>query len=104
MRKGSSALFTGTQLGGNVLTTTLGWNAAVGNPTFVTDPFPSTWINLTTVMFSQNLAPQTFFQFENVVVNRTKLSVVPGPASMALMATGTIGIVGVRARRPKRIE
>lgn len=98
----SSALFTGTQLGGNILTTTLGWNGAVGNPTFVTDPLPSTWTNLITVMFSQGLSPQTFFQFDNVVLNRTATSVVPEPGSITLVAAGLIGIAGARSRRRKR--
>jgi hypothetical protein len=91
-----SVLFTGDLFGGGTVTATESWNAAAGLPTFQTDVFSSAWTNLTDVYFSQILP---YSQFDNVVVNG---NVTPEPATMTLLATGLVGIVGAGLRRRKR--
>jgi PEP-CTERM motif len=95
-----STSFVGDVFGGGQVNGTGGWNFPVGNPTFSTDAFNATWTNLVDVQFTQNLA--NYFQFDNIVVNAGTQSVTPEPATMTLMATGLVGLVGAGLRRRKR--
>jgi len=81
--------------GGTVVSPAEPWNAWVSNATLQTDVL-SGFNNLTSVTFSQSLGGP-YFQFDNVVIG-----VTPEPATMTLMATGLVGIVGAGIRRRKR--
>jgi hypothetical protein len=102
------AVFTGFQTGGGAPLSVNFWQAATGHPAFTTDTF-SGWDNLIRVDLAQS---GPLFQFDNIVLNggnpvapdeeiAPATTVTPEPGTMALLATGLVGltIAGWRRRR-----
>jgi PEP-CTERM motif len=96
---GGSVFFTGDLSGGGTVTASGTFDAASGPPTFSTFNFDDSWTDLADVYFVQGPAEnENTFQFDNVVLD----SPVPEPGSMALLATGLVGMAGAGLRRRKR--
>ena len=91
-----SFTFTGNYFGGGTVSQTFTIPDQLGPTVFTPFVFDANWTNLVSVDF----APQdySFYQFTNVLLDASGTT-VPEPASMALLATGLVGLFGAARRR-----
>ena len=91
-----SFTFTGNYFGGGTVSQTFIIPYQAGPTVFIPFVFDANWTNLVSVDFaSQDYA---YYQFTNVLLDSSGTT-VPEPASMALLATGLVGVFGAARRR-----
>jgi hypothetical protein len=91
-----SFTFTGNYFGGGTVSQTFTIPDQAGPTVFIPFVFDANWTNLVSVDFASQDSP--YYQFTNVLLDSSGTT-VPEPASMALLATGLVGVFGAARRR-----
>ena len=94
-----SFTFTGNLAGGGTVSQTFTIGPQEGRPIFMPFFFDAGWMNLLSVDFAaQN---PNYYQFTNIFLDGAD-TVIPEPASVALLGTGLIGVFGIGVVRHRR--